>query len=118
MSDLAIAMVYWTEHGDNLRRLIPVAEDVTTGPGFWSRKKFVEMYAARSGRSLERLDIWLAVASLKLAVIMESIRKRILDGAQIGTSADEAARMKEATEALTTMGLHVLDGRGLDALSS
>jgi aminoglycoside phosphotransferase (APT) family kinase protein len=117
VSDLAIVLVYWSRPADELRHRLPVAHGVTDGPGFWERNRLVEAYAAHTGFDLGHLDVCVALACLKLAVIMESIHYRNLSGQQIGAAADDAAgAMGRATEALVQLGLAVRDG-GVDALS-
>jgi hypothetical protein len=59
-----------------------------------------------------------AFACYKLAVIMESIRQRVLAGAQLGSAADQASEMGAATVALTQMGHHVLDSGAVMGLAS
>jgi aminoglycoside phosphotransferase (APT) family kinase protein len=116
--DLAIMLVYWTQAGDGLRAAVPVAQHITDQPGFWSREQIVEHYAARTGNALENLEVCTAVACFKLAVIMESILARSLQGQQLGMGAGESDAMREATQALAALGLQVLDHgpiRGLQA---
>lgn len=114
--DLAIMLVYWTEAGDGLRAAVPVAQHITDRPGFWRREQIVERYAARTGNSLQNLDVCAAVACFKLAVIMESILARSLQGQQLGTGADESDAMREATEALSALGLRVLESGAIEGL--
>lgn len=114
VSDLAVALVYWTEAADGLRRRVPVAEDVTSGPGFWTRPRVVAEYADRTGLDLSHLDECIALACFKLAVIMESIHKRTIDGLQLGAAATGGS-MGEATSALAQLGLAAASG-GVRAL--
>ncbi len=109
ISDLAIALVYWTQADDGLRSQVPVAQAVTSQPGFWTREQIIGHYSASSGLELEHLDACTALACFKLAVIMESIRFRALEGMQLGAGADEADSMARATEALAQLGHAVLD---------
>ena len=112
-ADLAISLVYWSQPTDVLRRQLSVAAGATDAEGFWDRRRIVERYAARTGDALDHLDVCLALACLKLAVIMESIHKRTLDGQQVGGSSDD---MAQATEALARMGAAVMGGGGIEAL--
>ena len=70
-----------------------------------------------SGRDLGHLDVCVALSGFKLAVIMESIRKRTLAGQQLGADTSLADGMARATDALARMGLLIADGEGVDALS-
>lgn len=116
VADLAVTLVYWSRPGDTARHRVPVADGVTDGPGFWDRDRLVSTYADSTGRDLAHLDVCLALACLKLAVIMESIRFRDLAGQQLGTAASHGTTMGRAVEALVTLGLEVAHGGGLDAL--
>jgi aminoglycoside phosphotransferase (APT) family kinase protein len=118
VADLAVMLVYWSRPGDTLRHRVPVAEGVTDGPGFWDRRRLADAYADATGHDLSHLDVCLALACLKLAVIMESIHFRNLAGHQLGTAArHDATAMGRAAEALVALGLEVAQGGGLDALS-
>lgn len=116
--DLGIMLVYWSEAADRLRARVSVAREVTAGPGFWDRRRIVEEYARKTGESLDGLEVCTALACLKLAVIMESIRYRILAGQQVGVAVDEAEEMGRSAEALAALGLAMIRGGGLEALSS
>lgn len=118
IADLGVALVYWTQADDVIRRRLPVAARLTDAPGFWSRRQIVDHYADRTGLPLDHLDACTALACFKLAVIMESIRFRVLEGKQVGASADEADGMGAATEALAQLGIAVLSKGALDGLSS
>ena len=118
VADLAVALVYWSQAGDRLREQVPVAEHITDQAGFWTRAQLVERYAERTGLALDHLDACTALAAFKLAVIMESIRYRALEGQQLGAAADQAEAMGQATEALARLGLAVLEAGTLDGLHS
>ncbi len=116
--DLAILLVYWTQPDDSLRSEVPVAPGITSGPGFWSRAEIIDAYQRIADIPADRLDVSCAFACYKLAVIMESIRQRVLAGAQLGSAADQASEMGAATVALTQMGHHVLDSGAVMGLAS
>jgi aminoglycoside phosphotransferase (APT) family kinase protein len=116
--DLGIALVYWSEAADGVRARVSVARGITAGPGFWDRRQIVEEYARASGDSLDGLALCTALACLKLAVIMESIRYRIVAGQQIGVAADEAEEMGHSAVALAQLGLALVRGGGLEVLGS
>lgn len=117
VSDLAITLVYWSEPADVLRHRVPVAEHVTEVEGFWDRNRIVEEYASLTGFALDHLDVCLALACLKLAVIMESIHKRTLGGHQLGTASEQVGAMGAAAEALAALGMEITRGGGVSALS-
>jgi aminoglycoside phosphotransferase (APT) family kinase protein len=115
--DLALLLVYWEEPGDVLRRQIGVARNLTTPSGFWSRSRVAEEYFGHSAIPVDQqhLDVCLALACLKLAVIMESVHFRYL----AGQAADQlSAGLEIAAPALLQMGLAVAEGRGLGGLAA
>lgn len=116
MADLAVALVYWSRPGEQLRHRVPAASAVIDGPGFWERSALVSSYAQTTGRDLAHLDLCLALACFKLAVIMESIHYRSMHGHQLGAAALDVGGMAIAAEALVDLG-HLVTLRGLDALS-
>ena len=118
ISDLAISLVYWSQATDTLRKRIPVAEDVTSGPGFWSRQQVLDRYISQTGLDIAHLDECVALACFKLAVIMESIHHRNLSGQQLGAAAGEQSTMGEATVALTELGLAVTRQGAIEALNT
>lgn len=118
ISDLAVTLVYWTQANDHLRRDLPVAQDVTSGPGFWTRNRIVESYTAMSGRDPGHLGFCLVLACYKLAVIMESLHMRALQGQQLGRTAERGENMGKATEALAAIGERLLDFPSVEALES
>jgi aminoglycoside phosphotransferase (APT) family kinase protein len=118
ISDLAISLVYWSQATDTLRKKIPVAEDVTSGPGFWSRQQVLDRYVTQTGLDVSHLDECVALACFKLAVIMESIHRRNLDGQQLGAAAGEQSTMGQATVALVELGLAVTSQGAIAALNN
>ena len=118
ISDLAISLVYWSQATDTLRKKIPVAEDVTSGPGFWSRQQVLDRYISQTGLDVSHLDECVALACFKLAVIMESIHHRNLSGQQLGAAAGAQSTMGEATVALTELGLAVTRQGAIEALNT
>lgn len=117
LMDLATILVYWSRPGDQLRHEIRFAAFVTDRDGFWDRDALVRRYAEVSGRDVGHLDVCVVLSGFKLAVIMESIRKRTLAGQQLGADTSLADGMARATDALAQMGLAVAEGAGIDALS-
>ena len=118
LSDLALTLVYWTQSGDRRRHLIPVAQHLTDGPGFWPRDRLIAEYVRRSGADVDQLDVRTALACFKLAVITEQIHARTLSGKQLGTAAGDTHAMAVATEALADMGLAVIADGTVAGLSS
>ena len=115
LMDLALLLVYWEESGDGLRREVNVARNLTVGPGFWSRERVAGAYAEASARPLGHLPVCLALACLKLAVVMESIHYRHRSGQAIDPL---SAGLGDAAPALLELGLEVASGHGLAGLAA
>ncbi|MCS7007972.1 MAG: phosphotransferase family protein, partial [Thermoleophilia bacterium] len=81
---------------------------VTALPGFPSRGDLVERYVARSGREVEPLAWFEALALWKAAVFCEAIYGRYLRG-ELGAEDERAARFEE--------GVPMLAEAAADALS-
>jgi aminoglycoside phosphotransferase (APT) family kinase protein len=117
LMDLALLLVYWEQSSDILRKRIPVARNLTTVRGFWSRGRLIEEYSRGAAIPVDQqhLDICLALACLKLAVIMESVHYRYIAGQTV----DElSAGLEEAAPALLQMGVLVCEGKGIDGLAA
>src|SRR5262249_9002941 len=77
--DLAISLCYWVQANDpeELRAILPT---ITHLPGFLSRAKLMERYAAKSGRDLSSMHFYMIFAYFKLSVILQQIYIRWLRG--------------------------------------
>jgi len=118
VADLAVMLVYWTQSDDGRRAHVPVAEHITSSPGFWRREQIIDAYASASGRSLDHLDFCVVLACFKLAVIMESIHMRATKGQQRGVSAGDAQALAYATQMLAAMGHEVIEQGAVAGLSA
>jgi aminoglycoside phosphotransferase (APT) family kinase protein len=118
VADLAVALVYWTQADDLLRREVPVARDVTSGPGFWGREKIVEHYANLTGLDLGHLGFCLVLACYKLAVIMESLNFRGISGQQLGAAKERGEDMDGAVLALARLGVNLIEAPSVSTLQS
>ena len=118
LTDLGLLLVYWTRPDDVALKKLPLVGGVTDHEGFPDRRELVDAYVADSGRDVDHLDACIALSCFKLAVILESIRKRILAGAQVGSAAGQADLMGGATDVLLELGVAALERDALDALSS
>jgi aminoglycoside phosphotransferase (APT) family kinase protein len=78
LADVGLLLVYWADPGDDT---LPLGAAPTLMPGFPDRAAITEAYAARSGRDLSDLDVYVAFASWKLAVILEGVVARHATGA-------------------------------------
>jgi aminoglycoside phosphotransferase (APT) family kinase protein len=85
LADVGMLMVYWSQPGDEETALF---DPPTMASGFPLRDELTARYAERSGRDLGELDFFVALASWKLAIILEGVYARFAAG-QYGAS-DEA----------------------------
>ena len=79
-----------------------VAAGVTVPDGFFTRDQVAETYAAMTGRDLSRLSFYLAFSAMKLAVILEGVHARYLNGQTISAGYERAG---QAVPALVARGL-------------
>lgn len=118
VADLGVTLVYWTQPDDRLRNSVPVAEGVTSTPGFWTRARLLDEYVSITGLDVGHLQLCVALACYKLAVIMESIHFRSMAGHQMGAASEGKEDMGAAAEALAQLGLEVADRGALAGLSA
>jgi aminoglycoside phosphotransferase (APT) family kinase protein len=103
LSDLALMVVY--------NRLGEVAGDaagvstVAGAPGHLTEAETIERYAAGSGRDLSRIGFHLGLAAFKLAVILEGIHYRHLNGQTVGEGFET---LGDAIDPLLDAGLSAL----------
>jgi aminoglycoside phosphotransferase (APT) family kinase protein len=90
LADLAMAMTYWHDVGDDERAQIPVAVGVTAHEGFPTADEFADRYAGLTGRSLDQLPFYLAFSAMKLAVILEGVHARYQGGHTISDGYETA----------------------------
>jgi aminoglycoside phosphotransferase (APT) family kinase protein len=105
LADLATTLSYWHDPGDVERGEIPVGAGLTDKPGFPAGRALAEEYAARTGRSLDNLSFYLALAWMKLAVICEGVHARYLGGQTVGPGYEQAGK---AVPLLAARGLRAL----------
>jgi aminoglycoside phosphotransferase (APT) family kinase protein len=102
LTDLALMVVYGrlgeTAAGDQV-------VDVASAAGYLSEGEILERYAAASPRDLSRFGFYLALASFKLAAILEGIHYRYQQGQTVG---EGFSRIGEAIHPLLDGGLNAL----------
>ncbi len=91
LADLGLSLVYWAEPGDDLNQL-SVSADITATPGFFSRAQVAERYAAVTGRDVSALGYYMAFGCFKLAVVLEGIHARYLQGKTVGEGFEKEGR--------------------------
>jgi aminoglycoside phosphotransferase (APT) family kinase protein len=101
-TDLALMVVY-----DRLATLpgSRLVSDVSTAPGYPTPEETLARYTAASGRDLGDMGFHLGLAYFKLAVILEGIHFRFLQGATVGEGFEQIGA-----------GFDPLIAAGLDAL--
>lgn len=108
LADLGLQIMYWPERG---AAQPPQGTGVASGavmtlPGFPTRTEAMERYASKSGRDLSNLDFYAALAYFKLAVILEGINARFLEGGTVGAGFET---MAQQVHVLTRQGLAVTE---------
>ncbi len=79
LADVGYMMIHWIEAGDAVGRFN--LQSVTTLEGFPTRQELVARYEERSGRDVQNLDWYVALALWKGTVFMEGNYKRAVSGA-------------------------------------
>ena len=96
LADLGLTLCYWTNPA--------TSAILTTQPGWYTRDRFVERYAQRTGRDMEHLGYHEVLGIFKLAVILQQIYYRFHRGqtnderfrhfdARVGSLVGRAAEM-------------------------
>jgi aminoglycoside phosphotransferase (APT) family kinase protein len=105
VADLALTLTYWHDEGDEERAAIPVAAGITALPGFPTAAHVTESYARLTGADLSTLPFHLALGAMKLAVILEGVHARYLNGQTVSSGYSAAA---PAVPLLVARGLRLL----------
>ncbi len=85
LADLGLTLSYWADTGDDKGFLdINASAGITALPGFYSRKQFADRYAELTGRDVSGVGYYIAFGFYKLAVILEGINARYLQGKTVG----------------------------------
>ena len=79
LMDLGTSLSYWMEPADR-EELLAVRFSPTETAGFWRREDVVAHYAARSGRDISGILFYYVYGVFKLAVIIQQIYFRYLEG--------------------------------------
>ncbi len=114
LADVGMQVMYWSGTGDQPGAQGIASGSVTALPGFLKREEAIQRYARRSRRDLTNLDFYVVLAYFKLAVIVEGIYARFLEGGTVGAGF-EATGVQAKNLART--GLAVADRSTIKALS-
>ncbi len=104
-ADLGYMLAMYSEPGGPPSSL--GASPVTASPGFPSKADIVEHYAGRSGRDVEPLGWFEALALWKAAVFCEAIYGRYVRG-ELGAEDESAARFEEGVPLLAESAVRAL----------
>jgi aminoglycoside phosphotransferase (APT) family kinase protein len=112
LADLGLQFMYWPDRG------VATTTAVTSGavlalPGFPTRSEAIQRYADKSGRDISSLDFYAALAFFKLAVILEGIHARYLEGGTVGAGFET---MGDQAIGLARQGLAVADKSSIAGL--
>ncbi len=80
LADLGYLLSFWREPGDPDMGLGDAAWRVSELPGFCTRRELVARYAERSGRRVDAIPFYVALAIWKLAILLEGSYARHLAG--------------------------------------
>jgi aminoglycoside phosphotransferase (APT) family kinase protein len=81
LTDLGILCSFWDEDGEFFN---PITAGATALPGFPARREVVQKYASARGIDVSDLDWYMVFADFKIAVILEGIHARHLQGHTAG----------------------------------
>ena len=112
MMDLGTSIAYWSMASDGpiVNQGIP---SPTAMPGNPSRTEVVEMYAQKSGRSINNLIFYYVFGLYKIAVIAQQIYYRYHHGM---TSDPKFSKLDKAAELLCIMGQQAISKKRIDNL--
>ena len=77
LADLGWLLFFWGQEGDKIERF---AKSVTHLPGFMRRKDLFDRYQQATGRDIDNILWYVALAGWKIAIIMEGSYRRYLAG--------------------------------------
>lgn len=86
LADLGMQIMYWADTSPGSTPGAPgiSSNSVTALPGFLSRAEAIDRYAKTTGADLSNLDFYAVLSFFKLAVILEGINARYLEGGTVG----------------------------------
>jgi len=88
LADLGLTLSYWADSDDRGYLDINVGATITALPGFYTRKQFADRYAELTGRDVSGIGYYIAFGFFKLAVVLEGINARFLQGKTVGEGFD------------------------------
>jgi aminoglycoside phosphotransferase (APT) family kinase protein len=88
LADLGLTLSYWADSDDRGYLDINVGATITALPGFYTRQQFADRYAELTGRDVSGIGYYIAFGFFKLAVVLEGINARFLQGKTVGEGFD------------------------------
>jgi aminoglycoside phosphotransferase (APT) family kinase protein len=114
LADVGLQFMYWPDRGAGEAPTSAVTSGAVLAlPGFPTRTEAIGRYATKSGRDISNLDFYAALAFFKLAVILEGIHARYLEGGTVGGGFET---MGAQAIGLARQGLAVADRSTIAAL--
>lgn len=111
LADVGLFLAYWPDPDE--ASPLPSESAPTHLAGFVTQAELVATYTEHSGRPIEDVAFYVALAYWKLAVILEGVYGRWTAGAYgAGTVPDEIRGYPDAVERLAHAARDTLDGRG------
>lgn len=112
LMDLGTSLAYWSVDSDSplILKGLPSPTAMKGNPG---RTELVEMYAQKSGRSINNLVFYYAFGLFKLAVIVQQIYYRYHKGL---TTDPRFAQLNKATELFITMAFQAIRKNRIERL--
>ncbi len=90
LTDLGILCSFWDQEGEFHN---PITAGATALPGFPTRDELVYAYAQARGIDVSDIDWYLVFADFKIAIILEGIHARHLQGHTEGDGFDDVGEM-------------------------
>jgi aminoglycoside phosphotransferase (APT) family kinase protein len=92
LTDVALLVVYQTMVDLDVGSAVA---DASTAAGFLANEEILRQYADRSGRDMSAMGFYLALASFKLAGILEGVHYRYIQGQTVGAGFDTVGAVVE-----------------------
>ena len=112
LMDLGTAVAYWSMASDH-EMIVKGWPSPTSLPGNPGREEIVEMYAKKSGRSINNLVFYYAFGLFKIAVIVQQIYYRYKKGL---TTDERFANLNQATQLFCMMALQAIKKNRIERL--
>ncbi len=107
LADVGLMLCYWPQEDDNddFKRAFG-GITATAAPGFPTRTEVLDVYGKLSGRDVSEVYFYWAFGFFKLAVVLEGIHARFLQGKTLGEGFEGIG---ERVPSLVALGLWVLE---------